>query len=95
MALPQGVASLALRNDFKGRTERGRGNRAVLRRVAMTSRAELLKATTQKELRMLATEWDDRVTEGRWIIQLGYSPDRVKRTENGCKIYMKAKTSST
>ena len=89
-ALPRGVASPALRNDFEGRTERGRGNHAVLRGVAMTSRAELLKATTQKELRILASAWGDRVTEGPWIIKLGYSPERVIRTNEGYEIYMEA-----
>ena len=44
---------------------------------------------------MLTTAWTTRYTQGRWIIQLGYNPDRVKRTENGYEIYMKAKTSST
>ena len=57
------VASPALRNDFEVRTGRGKGNHAVLRRVTMTSRAERLKATTQKELRILATEWG-RISSG-------------------------------
>jgi hypothetical protein len=52
---------------------------------------ETLKAATKKELRILATAWTSRMTEGRWIIQLGYSPDRVKRTEDGYEIYMEAK----
>ena len=61
----------------------------------MGSTGELLKATTKKELLVLTTAWTKRYTEGRWVVQLGYSPDRVKRTENGYEIYMKAKTAST
>jgi hypothetical protein len=38
---------------------------------------ETLKAAIKKELRILATAWTSRMTEGRWIIQLGYSPERV------------------
>jgi hypothetical protein len=52
---------------------------------------ETLKAATKKELRILATAWTSRMTEGRWIIQLGYAPDRVKRTVDGFEIYMEAK----
>jgi hypothetical protein len=51
---------------------------------------ETLKAATKKELRILATAWTSRVTEGRWIIQLGYSPERVIRSQDGYEIYMKA-----
>ena len=56
----------------------------------MTSKGELLKAKTQKELRMLAAAWTDRVTQGQWFIHLGYSPERVVRTEDGYEIYMEA-----
>ena len=57
------------------------------------SKGELLKATTMKELQGLTTEWTKRHTEALWIIELGYSPDRVKRTEEGYEIYMEAQRS--
>ncbi|HZD12958.1 MAG TPA: hypothetical protein VE177_05505 [Candidatus Binatus sp.] len=57
----------------------------------MAAMEETLKAATKKELRILATAWTSRMTEGRWIIQLGYAPDRVKRTVDGFEIYMEAK----
>ncbi|HZD12957.1 MAG TPA: hypothetical protein VE177_05500 [Candidatus Binatus sp.] len=50
---------------------------------------ELLKAPTKRELVMLTIVWTKRYS-GK--IQLGYSPDRVKRTEDGYQIYMEAKT---
>jgi hypothetical protein len=49
---------------------------------------ETLKAAIKKELRILATAWTSRMTEGRWIIQLGYSPERVIRLQDGYEIYM-------
>ena len=51
---------------------------------------EMLKAATKKELRMLVTAWTTRVTEGRWIIQLGSSTESVTRIEDAYEIYMKA-----
>ena len=60
--------------------------------VTMASVGELLKAPSKSELAMLTTAWTKRYTEGRWMIQLGYSPDRVTRTEEGYEIYMEAKT---
>ena len=57
----------------------------------MTLKGELLKAKTQKELQLLAKAWTARVTEGNWFIELGYSPERVTRTEAGYEIYMEAK----
>jgi hypothetical protein len=60
--------------------------------VTMASVGELLKAPTKRELVMLTTAWTKRYTDGPWMIQLGYSPDRVKRTEEGYQIYMEAKT---
>jgi hypothetical protein len=37
---------------------------------------ELIKATTKKKFLMLTTTWTKRFTPGRWVIQLGYSPDQ-------------------
>lgn len=56
----------------------------------MASMGEHLKATTKKQLQILSTAWTKRYTEGWWTIQLGYSPEGVKRTEDGYKIYMNA-----
>lgn len=54
----------------------------------MAAMEETLKAAIKKELRILATAWTSRMTEGRWIIQLGYSPERVIRLQDGYEIYM-------
>ena len=59
----------------------------------MGSKGELLKATTMKELQVLTTAWTKRHTEALWFIELGFSPDRVKRTEEGYEIYMEAQRS--
>ena len=57
----------------------------------MTVMAEVLKAKTKKELRILAMAWTDRVMQGQWFIELGYTPDRVTRSEEGYEIYMEAR----
>jgi hypothetical protein len=59
--------------------------------VFVTSTGELLKAKSKKELQILTTTWTKRYSEGGWTIELGYSPDRVKRIEDGYEIYMEAK----
>jgi hypothetical protein len=60
--------------------------------VTVASMREVLKAPTKRELVMLTIVWTKLYTEEPWKIQLGYSPDRVKRTDDGYQIYMEAKT---
>jgi len=59
--------------------------------MRVAKKGELLKATTKKELQLLTTAWTRQYSEWPWTIQLGYSPDRVNRTEDGYEIYMEAK----
>jgi hypothetical protein len=44
-----------------------------------------------KELLILTTAWTKRYSEGPWTINLGYSPERVTRSQDGYEIYMEAK----
>jgi hypothetical protein len=54
----------------------------------MAAMGETLKAKTRNELRSLAAARSKQAR--RFTIQLGYDPDRVKQTEDGYEIYMRA-----
>ena len=56
----------------------------------MTFTCECLHASTKGELRMLASEWTDRMMKGEWFVHHGFRPERVRRTKEGYEIYVEA-----
>lgn len=61
----------------------------------MAAMGETLKAKTKKELRSLAAIWSKLARKMRFPIQLGYSPDRVRKTNARYEIYLRAQLTQT
>lgn len=51
---------------------------------------QTFNAATKKELRALAALWTKYAEKNRLVVELPYSPKRVKRTDHGYEIHLRA-----